>query len=85
MATTPAASGTAPNSPVTRRSAWAVLDTQRGYCSINIEEISKAEYRDYMELLKQEGYSVIAQHFDFSVGLAYNMNIKVTTPPEQLP
>ena len=41
--------------------AWAMLDTQSGYCSINIEEMSEAEYNDYMDLLKQEGYSVIEE------------------------
>ena len=41
--------------------AWAMLDTQSGYCSINIEEMSEAEYTDYMDLLKQEGYSVIEE------------------------
>ena len=41
--------------------AWALLDTQSGYCSINIEEMSEAEYNDYMDLLKQEGYSVIEE------------------------
>lgn len=41
--------------------AWAMLDTQSGYCSINIEEMSEAEYNDYMDLLKQEGYSVVEE------------------------
>jgi len=41
--------------------AWAMLDTQSGYCSINIEEMSEAEYNDYTDLLKQEGYSVIEE------------------------
>ena len=41
--------------------AWAMLDTQSGYCSINLEEMSEAEYNDYMDLLKQEGYSVIEE------------------------
>lgn len=40
---------------------WAMLDTQSGYCSINLEEMSEAEYNDYMDLLKQEGYSVIEE------------------------
>lgn len=40
---------------------WAMLDTQSGYCSINIEEMSEAEYNDYMELLKKEGYSVVEE------------------------
>lgn len=40
---------------------WAMLDTQNGCCSIFIEEMSEAEYNDYMDILKQEGYSVIEE------------------------
>ena len=40
---------------------WAMIDTQSGYCGIFIEEMSEAEYNDYMDLLKQEGYSVIEE------------------------
>ena len=40
---------------------WVMLDTQSGYCGIFIEEISEAEYNDYIDLLKQEGYSVVKE------------------------
>lgn len=40
---------------------WAMLDETVGYCNINIEGISETEYNDYMDLLKQEGFSVIEE------------------------
>ena len=39
--------------------AWASLDTEHKNCSISIVDISETDYNDYMELLEQEGYSVI--------------------------
>ena len=39
--------------------AWASLDTKHKNCSISIVDISETDYNDYMELLEQEGYSVI--------------------------
>ena len=39
--------------------AWASLDTEHTNCSISIVDISETDYNDYMELLEQEGYSVI--------------------------
>ncbi len=41
--------------------SWAMLDTEHGYCSINIVDISETEYNEYMEFLKQEGFSVIEE------------------------
>ena len=39
--------------------AWAMLDTEHENCSISIVDINETEYNDYMELLKQDNYSVI--------------------------
>ena len=39
--------------------SWAALDTEHENCSINLVNISETDYNDYMELLKQEGFSVI--------------------------
>jgi len=39
--------------------SWAVLDTEHENCSINLVDINETDYNDYMELLKQEGFSVI--------------------------
>ena len=39
--------------------SWAALDTEHENCSINLVDISETDYNDYMELLKQEGFSVI--------------------------
>lgn len=42
--------------------SWAALDTEHENCSINLVDISETDYNDYMELLKQEGFSVIEVH-----------------------
>lgn len=39
--------------------SWATLDTEHENCSISLVDISETDYNDYMELLKQEGFSVI--------------------------
>lgn len=39
--------------------SWATLDTEHENCSISLIDISETDYKDYMELLKQEGFSVI--------------------------
>lgn len=38
---------------------WAMLDTEHENCSISIVDISETDYNDYLELLKQEGFSII--------------------------
>ena len=39
--------------------AWATLDTEHENCNINLTDISENDYNEYMELLNQEGFSVI--------------------------
>lgn len=39
--------------------AWAMLDTEHENCSISVVDIDESAYSEYMELLKQEGFSVI--------------------------
>ena len=39
--------------------AWAMLDTEHENSSISIVDIDESTYNDYMELFKQEGFSVI--------------------------
>lgn len=39
--------------------SWATLDTEHENCTVNIVDISETQYNEYMELLKQEGFSVI--------------------------
>ena len=40
---------------------WAMLDTEHENCSISIVDISETDYNDYLELLKQEGFSIIEE------------------------
>ena len=39
--------------------AWATLDTEHENCSVNLTGISDNDYNEYMEVLNQEGFSVI--------------------------
>ena len=41
--------------------SWAMLDTKHGNCGVNIVDISETEYSEYMEFLKQEGFSIIEE------------------------
>ena len=38
---------------------WASLDTEHENCSVNLTNISESDYTGYMEILKQEGFSVV--------------------------
>lgn len=40
---------------------WATLDSEHGNCGINLTDISETEHRQYLDLLKQAGFSVIAE------------------------
>ena len=44
-----------------RTVGWAMLDTEHENCSISIVDISETDYNDYLELLKQEGFSIIEE------------------------
>ena len=39
--------------------AWATLDTEHGNCSVNLTGISEDDYNEYMDILNQEGFSVV--------------------------
>lgn len=39
--------------------AWAILDTEHQNCSVNLTGISESDYNNYMQVLKQAGFSVI--------------------------
>ncbi len=41
--------------------SWAALDTVNGFCSINLVDMTDDEYNAYMELLKENGYSVVEE------------------------
>lgn len=41
--------------------SWAVLDTTKNYCSINLTDLTDDEYNAYMELLKEDGFSVVEE------------------------
>jgi len=40
---------------------WAVVDAEHGNCCVSLTDISEAEYEEYMELLEQEGFSVVEE------------------------
>lgn len=39
--------------------AWAMIDAERNHCSIGIEDIAESEFDDYLNRLKQAGFSVV--------------------------
>lgn len=39
--------------------SWAVLDTTKGYCGINLTDLTDDEYNAYMELMKEDGFSIV--------------------------
>lgn len=40
---------------------WAKLDNQHENCSINMTDMSEADYNNYLDLLKQDGFSVVEE------------------------
>ncbi len=41
--------------------SWAVLDAAKGYCGISLIDLTDDEYNAYMELLKEDGFSIIEE------------------------
>ena len=39
--------------------AWAMIDAERNHCSVSIEDIAESEFDDYLNRLKQAGFSVV--------------------------
>lgn len=38
---------------------WAMIDTENKYCSVSVEGLGEDDYKNYMELLKEKGFSVV--------------------------
>ncbi len=39
--------------------AWATLDADHQNCSVNLTDISETNYNEYIEVLKQGGFSIV--------------------------
>lgn len=39
--------------------AWATLDAEHQNCSVNLTDISETDYNEYIEVLKQGGFSIV--------------------------
>ena len=39
--------------------AWVMIDAERNHCSVGIEDIAESEVDDYLNRLKQAGFSVV--------------------------
>lgn len=39
--------------------AWVTLDAGHGNCSVNITDISESDFAEYVDLLKQSGFSAV--------------------------
>lgn len=57
--------------------AWAMLDTEHGNFSISIAGIDENDYDNYMELLIQEGFSVVENVSEKIKGENWCCTIKV--------
>ena len=51
--------------------AWAMLDTEHKNCGISIVDISETDYNDYLELLEQEGFSIVEEVSEEIEGQGY--------------
>jgi hypothetical protein len=41
--------------------SWAILDKTKEYCGINLVDLTNDEYNTYMELLKQNDFSLVEE------------------------
>lgn len=41
--------------------SWAVLEPAQGYCGVNLIDLTDDAFKAYMELLKENGFSVIEE------------------------
>lgn len=39
--------------------AWVMIDAERNHCSVGIKDIAESEFDDYLNRLKQAGFSVV--------------------------
>jgi hypothetical protein len=39
--------------------SWATLDAEHENCSVNLTDISETDYNEYIEVLKQGGFSIV--------------------------
>ncbi len=51
--------------------SWAMLDNEHQTCSINITDISEADYNNYLGLLKRDGFFVVEEVSEEIKGQAY--------------
>lgn len=51
--------------------AWAMLDNQHDNCSISITDMRETEYTDYLDLLKQTGFSMVTDASEEPKGQDY--------------
>ena len=48
-----------------------MLDTAKGYCSINLIDLTDEEYNAYMELLQEDGFSIVEENSEEVKGQDY--------------
>lgn len=50
---------------------WATLDAEHENCSVNLTDISETDYNEYIEVLKQGGFSIAEDVSEESEGQDY--------------
>ena len=38
---------------------WAMVDTERGHCSVSLAGVDEAGYEDYLDTIQQAGFSLV--------------------------
>ena len=50
---------------------WAMVDTERGHCSVSLVGVDEAGYEDYLDTLQQAGFSLVETQWEENQGQDY--------------
>lgn len=50
---------------------WAMVDTERGHCSVSLVGVDEAGYEDYLDTLQQAGFSLVETQWEEIQGQDY--------------
>lgn len=50
---------------------WAMVDTERGHCSVSLTGVDEAGYEDYLDTIQQAGFSLVKTQWEEIQGQDY--------------
>lgn len=50
---------------------WAMVDTERGHCSVSLVGVDEAGYEDYLDTIQQAGFSLVETQWEEIQGQDY--------------